>query len=1457
MPRHPRKPVLDWSHRHWSLRPLWLRNVRRRHRWLVRAVIGIPLFLVVLLLVLTRSPLTRALVEWQLERALNLDVEAASVYVRADGRLIMDQARFRLPGVAGAAGQFLNVARIQADLDWWSLLGSNPTARSLVMDQPVVIVSQSIDDGSLNLDALSLPASSGTFAIPPIQVRNAGLELGEHQGDRYTPLRHILVDGFFRPAGQTLPDGYHFRLQEAVAGLNRGGFFVSGTMLGNDLTVRVEHFSLDDWPATAMPSRIRARFADLALSGAVPLAVLRYTPDDGLSAEFRVEGVAMNLPLEPTASAAGVEGAQGPFPRFLRMRDVSGSVTFARERIGARVEGLLVDLPYTVTLDYRGLSEIAPFVCELESRGFRVESNPSLLPYAPAEVREWLQRFSSPTAVVNTTVRVEREPPIDGQPGPIRVAGDLHLSEGTAAYEPFPYRFADMTGHFRFTDEHVEIVEVTGRSASGATLRASGLIAPLDQTAEVRVDVDVRNAPIDEAMERAFGPQRAEVLRALFNRDRYQELLDAGLVQSSEGARRDSEELERLKRELPAASADRAAEIQKRIDLLGRRLRAPVFDLGGTADVSVHVHSPRGEDSPYSTSIEINIPSAGLVPERFPLPVAASGVRVQIENETGRLVAGEFRALGGGEASITAIFNIPERNNPDVRPDINIAVRELPVSPLLIHALPGPDDGQVKSILRALRLAGAGSGTVRILPRLPTGDDSIGFDVDLAFERVTANPDPNGVCAADLAGRLRVSESALDLAFSGRPQGSSGEPVSAAPMTASITADFGEGDAPTIYDASVSCPGLSLEAPVETLIRVFSDEGAKRVADFRAQYAPEGAANVSVRVQGREQTAVQVAFDAAGDVAGAWHGGRVTLRSPSGSLKVLVGPGAILHADNLAAQLLFDDRAAGQVTLDGRYLLQPDPELEPPAAPLRVRWREAPFESPLVSRIIHAGLGQDTGRRYDAAAPTGQFEADLAITAPAVADAAPDIRGQIRPRTLALMLDGQPVAIPSMGGHVEFEPGAGVARALTGAGSDWSATVDAAWRGRPDGGLAVTAQLTAKGQYLAPDFCALLPHAVQRTLDDLSLRVEGPFTIEEATIDLGLGPTPADEWTRVAGILTYSGLALEAGVPISDAVGHAEGHYTQEPGLPPSFRLDIEADSFRVGDIDLDVGRAVVESGQIPGEVLVPSAAGDCYGGRFAARARVLPPEPGVGRPFEASLQISGARFSPLLRDLSGGANADASDEAEAADFSRGQLDAELSVRGMTGLPAARRGRGSFRVSGGRVLNLPFVTRLIEVSNLILPGNAQLDYAAGSFYIDGGLVTFDDLAIHSSTIAIEGFGTMTWPEKILDMRFNSRSERPIPILSALIRGIRDELVTTVVRGKFGEHEVRLQQFPGPRRMLGRAVGSEESAQTRRLSDIERRAREHAIRPAPGGIRATEPGGATAGHPAGDEPPTRP
>src|SRR5262249_13599052 len=141
---------------------------------------------------------------------------------------------------------------------------------------------------------------------------------------------------------------------------------------------------------------------------------------------------------------------------------------------------------------------------------------------------------------------------------------------------------------------------------------------------------------------------------------------------------------------------------------------------------------------------------------------------------------------------------------------------------------------------------------------------------------------------------------------------------------------------------------------------------------------------------------------------------------------------------------------------------------------------------------------------------------------------------------------------------------------------------------------------------------------------------------------------------------------------------------------------------------------------------------------------------------------------------------------ARASDFSRGQLDADLSVSGVVGRPETRRGRGTVYVQGGRVVDFPFITRMIEVGNPAVPGNSRLDFARCDFYLEGGLITFEDLSVFSEAVQIVGFGTMTWPGQILDLRFNSRSARPIPLLSGLVQGIRDQLVTTTVTGKLGE-----------------------------------------------------------------------
>jgi hypothetical protein len=75
----------------------------------------------------------------------------------------------------------------------------------------------------------------------------------------------------------------------------------------------------------------------------------------------------------------------------------------------------------------------------IKSEDFKVEKNPSLLPYAPPKVREWLRMFTSPTAVVTTDVSVRRGGPVEnGKAADIRINGSLTLKEGTAAYARFP-----------------------------------------------------------------------------------------------------------------------------------------------------------------------------------------------------------------------------------------------------------------------------------------------------------------------------------------------------------------------------------------------------------------------------------------------------------------------------------------------------------------------------------------------------------------------------------------------------------------------------------------------------------------------------------------------------------------------------------------------------------------------------------------------------------------------------------------------------------------------------------------------------------------------------------------------------------------------------------------------------------------------------------------------------------
>jgi hypothetical protein len=399
--------------------------------------------------------------------------------------------------------------------------------------------------------------------------------------------------------------------------------------------------------------------------------------------------------------------------------------------------------------------------------------------------------------------------------------------------------------------------------------------------------------------------------------------------------------------------------------------------------------------------------------------------------------------------------------------------------------------------------------------------------------------------------------------------------------------------------------------------------------------------------------------------------------------------------------------------------------------------------------------------------------------------------------------------------------------------------VDGAWTVREGGGYEVRTQISLRAGRLSDDLRAILPDQLREAMRSLELSIDGRCSLDDASLVVGSGNS--GKWTQFNGEVSFENASLDVGVPIRGMTGRLRATLDKPPGdAPPGYALDIDADTFSVLGAYLRTGRALVRSGERAGDVRLESASGECYGGRLAATAQIAAGEaPEAPRQLSADIRLAGVRFAPLLDALTARPGIEGPlppDESRDDDQSRGLLDAGLSFGAVVGRPETRRGRGQIRISGGRIIAFPLVTQMIEVSNLQIPSNSRLDFARGVFYINGSDMVFEELAILSRAIEIVGVGSITWPSQALDFSFNSRSARPIPFLSALIQGIRDELITTRVSGVLGAPVVTLQQFPGSRRILGGASRAELPAETldRRAVAAEARERRNlgGIQPVP-------------------------
>ena len=977
-----------------------------------RVLIGLGIVSMVVVgayLVLGRSPLTTRMVLAQLNRVQGAQVTLDHAHLGLDGALhlrgltVTANASSDLPI---QAAELLRVDRATIDLSPSGMVGSGDLVRSITLDGALARLSVDPDAGRVNSAGLAVVSGGPGGGLPVVRIRSGAIEFGEHGAGGYTVLRTVPMRAEFRP--EPVPDvsapGTPTSLAAAFS-LTQTGMMLDGA--GNeapidkplDLTGRIDAsgvnvtlsgVTLDDWPG-AVPERYRRIVDLLHPEGDLRPSTLHVDPDGTISCVVRLDGVAIDLPVD-TRGAIIDHG-----PR-LRLTETYGPITITSDGYRADLRGQIDTLSYAVNLRSRGYGMDSAFNATLETT-FRLDRGFGLLPFAPELVKEKLAMFGYPTGNVDRAI-VHINRVAGAEPGDVEVNGELHLSDTTIRYRGFPYEVSGITGLITFTRHDMRVVRLDGRAPSGAVVHATAEFAPLGDSAEADIRVRAENVPLDDTLRDALSTDRVAMLDALFDAAEHDRLVEEGLVLPPEVRNELSNKAASLRSRIGLATP----EDERRLDVLRdelaqieKRLAAPVFAFGAKAEIDVVLHRMYGEESIWTKQIDVRLPQAGLVPSRFPLPIAARDVRIRITDDDAKLVGGSFRGLRGGGADVEASFGLSEPGDDETTPlRIAIDAWDMPIDERLLHAIPryrldegerADRPGTLRDLLDRLRPSGLVSCHATIQSN---GVGPLDYEVCASLDGLSASPIPFGHTSSDTSapldlaintGSIEVTPERVVLRVDAEAMCHTRAPgvISELALQTSLTL----GDTPSVLAVEASARGLDARLPVEHAIAVFDRDLARRYLDARDRYRPSGTVDIDAELHGPLGDAFAAVVDLrpTGETGFNHDAGRITLSEPRGSVQIVAGAEPAVGFDDFSAWISVDNVQAGLLTADGELPLArggSDRELDA-ARSLALSVDHARFESAFTRRIATERLGEAAATLLDRYDPAGAFGVQLSL----------------------------------------------------------------------------------------------------------------------------------------------------------------------------------------------------------------------------------------------------------------------------------------------------------------------------------------------------------------------------------------------------------------------------------------------------------------------------------------------
>ncbi|MCL4221058.1 MAG: hypothetical protein KJZ65_06785 [Phycisphaerales bacterium] len=1376
--------------------PRWRRRARRT-AFILILLLGL---LVIGVFFATRGPLARQVVLARLQAMVDGDVSIGSASLSFDGTVHVRDIRLGARSIPGPAGEVLHAD--SAHLALAGLWSGAIAIRDVRVENPVVRVSQDTDTGELNLTALKFRSTGGRAgALPGITATGGVIELGEHFGADYQVLRRLPVRGVLTPGQQS--DSYVFEITHSGPGGEAAR--LTGSITDTELDIVVSEMDLAAWPNSAVPSRYRDLHRSLDLKGRIQPTRIRVPREGPLELAVRLEGVELDLPLDQTPVARG------------HMTGVIGVLLVSADGVTAELAGNLDGVPAQASLVAPTLDADTPFRAEVHVDRIRLNENLHRLSYLPEYVREKLATFSNPTAELELDLVLQRS---TGS-GEVEASGQFRLFDGVASFVDFPYEFRNMSGVFVLERDRLEFYDIIGTAESGAKLTASGWVAPLNDAAEASIKVHVTDVPLDDRLRSGFREHDRALYDALLDRESYRQLVERHLIAEPAQKRQWQRERNQLRAAIRAdqvSDDDEAAAELARLDALASLHE---FAMGGAGTVDISVYRYPGHESRWDTEILVHLPTVGLLTEHFPMPILAEELTLRVFNGLARVTGGTFRGLQGGTARVQAAAFLDE---PDRLPQVHIQAIDVPVTPLLIHAIPGPRDEQADDTMhaRALLTRLGLHGSVNCEARIGL-DNEPAFAIDVTPNSMSARPGAfsmpdsfvaDGLELRDISGLIAVRPGDLRMSLSAQLPGAE----STGAVRLEVGAGFGDrmGQGVEVHELDLRLTDLDASTPIEQLVAVISPPAAAQIAPLRQRYQPAGLldAHLGYRPAQDERASLSIDLTNFRRPSLALFDGRLAIDSPKGRIRIERGEHLGARFEGFAGAATYESEPLGDLRIDGTLTLTD----QGAAGSTEISLTDARFESSIIDRLL-AERAPALADVYRDSHPVGHFDLFSIVELSGQGEVEP-VSIVISPRTLSFTRRGERLAFEEAGGQIRLDRRLGLVDQLALVSPDLEIRAHGRFSVESPEHLDIDVAFEVGAASLHARARSLLPEKLDATLEGLKIAVDGPVALEEGHLLIAHRST-GDQVDALGRVRVRRGRA-SVGVELDQVDASFEFAAHVHPTLQtPQFQLVLRADSMRASEIWLSDARCEIRS--IDGNAIQIGPFGaTAHNGRVAGSALVWS-DVGDERPrFDLRILTSGVRFAPILADLA--LDTQAPDPEETADDSRGVVDSQFTAYGIVGGP--RRGMGQVQVSEGRVLRLPLLLPLIEVSNLRLPRGEKLDLAVAQFYLRDNLVSFESLSVLSRSIELIGYGTMDLPDLALDLRINSRSVRRVPLLSPMLENVRDELLTTRVRGTLSNPDISSEQFVGTRRALSSLFGQESSEQDRLLQDIKQRAMQY-------------------------------